>query len=314
LNRLLLPDKVAIINGGATGMGRATALIFAEEGCNCVIADIKEEEGKQTAEEASKKGKEAIFVKCDITDTAQIKACVDQTVKKFGTVHILVGCAGGSVPRERVLKPPKEGARPPMGVENTQEEYFDLMTSLNYKGHVFFCKEVVPYMKKQQYGKIVLISSMGVYNPPGPSVDYHGAKAAIIGLVYNLAYELGPSNINVNGILPGPVKSPFWDPVLSMIPDNERGAAMDQMGKSTPIGRVGLPEDIGYTNLFLCSDMGSYIHGQMLNVGGGIPLGRFDPERGLGRMMREGGPPVRKFEGMKRAGCLRVPAFFGTAI
>jgi len=291
LNRLLLPDKVAIINGGATGMGRATALIFAEEGCNCVIADIKEEEGKQTAEEASKKGKEAIFVKCDITDTAQIKACVDQTVKKFGTVHILVGCAGGSVPRERVLKPPKEGARPPMGVENTQEEYFDLMTSLNYKGHVFFCKEVVPYMKKQQYGKIVLISSMGVYNPPGPSVDYHGAKAAIIGLVYNLAYELGPNNINVNGILPGPVKSPFWDPVLSMIPDNERGAAMDQMGKSTPIGRVGLPEDIGYTNLFLCSDMGSYIHGQMLNVGGGIPLGRFDPERGLGRMMREGGPP-----------------------
>jgi len=291
VNKLLLPDKVAIINGGATGMGRATALIFAEEGCNCVIADVKEEEGKQTAEDASKKGKEAIFVKCDITDTAQIKACVDRTVKKFGTVHVLVGSAGGSIPRERVLKTPEEGARPPRGVENTEEEYFDLMTNLNYKGHVFFCKEVVPYMKKQKYGKIVLISSMGVYHPPGPSVDYHGAKAAIIGLVYNLAYELGPSNINVNGILPGPIKSPFWDPVLSMIPDNERGAAMDQMGQFTPIGRVGLPEDIGYANLFLCSEMGSYITGQMLSVGGGIPLGRYDPERGFGSMMREGRPP-----------------------
>lgn len=291
MNKLLLPDKVAIINGGSTGMGRATALIFAEEGCNCVIADVKEEEGKKTAEEASKKGKEAIFVKCDITDVNQIKACVDQTVKKFGTVHILVGCAGGSVPRDRVLNPPEGGARPPRGVENTREDYFDLMTDLNYKGHVFFCKEVVPYMKKQKYGKIVLISSMGVYNPPGPSVDYHGAKAAIIGLVINLAYELGPSNINVNGILPGPIKTPFWDPVLSNVSDEERGPLMDEMGKFTPIGRVGLPEDIGYTNLFLCSEMGSYIHGQMLNVGGGIPLGRFDPERGLGSMARGGRPP-----------------------
>ncbi len=291
MNKLLLPDKVAIINGGSTGMGRATAIIFAEEGCNCVIADVKEEEGKQTAEEASKKGKEAIFVKCDITDLAQIKGCVDQTVKKFGTVHILIGSAGGSVISGRANTATKEGARPPRGVENTQEEYFDLMTDLNYKGYVFFCKEVVPYMKKQKYGKIVLISSMGVYNPPGPSVDYHGAKAAIIGLVYNLAYELGPSNINVNGILPGPIKSPFWDPVLSMVPDSERGAMLDQMGQFTPIGRVGLPEDIGYTNLFLCSEMSSYITGQMLNVGGGIPLGRYDPERGFGRMAREGRPP-----------------------
>jgi len=291
MNRLLLPDKVAIINGGATGMGRATALIFAEEGCNCVIADVKEEEGEKTAEEASQKGKEAIFIKCDITDTAQIKACVDQTVKKFGTVHILIGSAGGSVITSSAMTPPKEGERPARGVENTQEAYFDLMTDLNYKGHVFFCKEVVPYMKNQKYGKIVLISSMGVYNPPGPSVEYHGAKAAIIGLVYNLAYELGPSNINVNGILPGPIKSPFWDPVLSMIPPEERGPVMDQMGKFSPIGRVGLPEDIGYTNLFLCSEMSSYITGQMLNVGGGIPMGRYDPERGFGRMAREGRPP-----------------------
>jgi NAD(P)-dependent dehydrogenase (short-subunit alcohol dehydrogenase family) len=283
----LLPDKVAIINGGSTGMGRATALLFSEEGCNCVIADIKEEEGKKTAADATKKGKEAIFIKCDITDPRQIKACVDQTVKKFGTVHILVGCAGGAVARSRVI-PTKPGEMPKMGVENTDEKYFDLMTNLNYKGHVIFCKEVVPYMKKQKYGKIVLISSMGVYNPPGPSVEYHGAKAAIIGLVYNLAYELGPSNINVNGLLPGPIKTPFWDPVLSMIPENERGTMMDQMGRFTPIGRVGLPEDIANANLFLCSEMSSYITGQMINIGGGIPMGRYDPERGFMRRPPQG--------------------------
>ena len=280
MQRQLLPDKVAIINGGATGMGRSAALIFAEEGCNCVIADINEKDGLKTAEEATAKGKEAIFVKCDITDLKQIKACVDKTVEKFGTVHILVGCAGGAVPRDRVTPPPA-GEEPRRGIEYTDEKYFDMMTNLNYKGHVFFCKEVTPYMKKQKFGKIVLISSMGVYNPPGPAVENQGAKAAIIGLVYNLAYELGPSGVNVNGILPGPIKTPFWDPVLAMVPEAERGTMLDNMGQFSSIGRVGQPEDIGYTILFLCSQEGSFIHGQMLNVGGGIPLGRYDPERGF---------------------------------
>jgi 3-oxoacyl-[acyl-carrier protein] reductase len=288
--KALLPDKVAIINGGATGMGRSTALLFAEEGCNCVIADINEKEGKKTAEEATKRGKEAIFIKCDITDLKQIKDCVDQTVKKFGTVHILVGCAGGAVPRDPEARPRNPDGTPKMGIEYTDEKFFDMMTNLNYKGHVFFCKEVAPYMKKQKYGKIVMISSMGVFNPPGSAIEYHGAKAAVIGLVYNLAYEMGPSNVNVNGILPGPIKTPFWDPVLSMIPEKERGPMMDQMGKFTPIGRVGLPEDIGYLTLFLCSDISSYITGQMINVGGGIPMSRYDPERGFLRM-RQGGPP-----------------------
>src|SRR3989304_5379148 len=283
----LLPDKVAIINGGSTGMGRATALIFAEEGCNCVIADIKEEEGKKTAADATKKGKEAIFVKCDITDLQQIKNCVDQTIRKFKKVDILIGSAGGSVPRDPQARPRQADGTPKMGIEYTDEKFFDMMMNLNYKGHVFFCKEVVPYMKKQKYGKIVLISSMGVFNPPGAAVEYHGAKAAVIGLVYNLAYELGPNNINVNGILPGPIKTPFWDPVLAMIPEAERAGMMDRMGTFSPIGRVGQPEDIGYTVLFLCSDISSYITGQMINVGGGIPMGRYQ-EGGFLRRVHPG--------------------------
>ena len=287
--KALLPDKVVIINGGATGMGRSTAIIFAEEGCSSVIADVNEEEGRKTAEEATRKGKECIFVKCDITDLKQISDCVDQTVKKFGKVDILVGCAGGSVLRSMAAPPPGEARRRIRGIQYTDEKHYDLMMALNMKGHVFFCKEVSPYMIKQKYGKIVLISSMGVYNPPGPAVEYHGAKAGIIGLVYNLAYELAPSNINVNGILPGPIKTPFWDPVLSMIPDDERGDALDRMGQFTPLGRIGQPEDIANTVLFLCSELSSYITGQMLNVGGGIPLSRYDPERVFIPRREEGG-------------------------
>lgn len=283
----LLTGKVAIINGGATGMGRSCAYLFSEEGCNCVVADVNEEEGKKTAAEASKKGAEAIFVKCDITDLQQIKNCVDETVKKFGTVHILIGSAGGSVTRDPSARPRNPDGTPKSGVQYTDEKFFDLMTDLNYKGHVFFCKEVVPYFKKQNYGKIVLISSMGVYNPPGAAVEYHGAKAAVIGLVYNLAFELGPSGIYVNGILPGPVKTPFWEPVLPNMTPEERSASMDRMGQNNPLGRVGQPEDIGYTCLFLASEMSSFITGQMLSVAGGIPMGRYR-EGGIMRRAAEG--------------------------
>jgi NAD(P)-dependent dehydrogenase (short-subunit alcohol dehydrogenase family) len=286
---LLLTDKVAIINGGATGMGRSCALLFSEEGCHCVIADIKEKEGRQTAADASKKGKEAVFIKCDITDLNQIKSCVDQTIKKFGKIDILVGSAGGTIPRNKIIITPT-GEPPKPGVEYTDEKYFDIMTNLNYKGHVFFCKEVVPYMKKQRSGKIVLVSSEGVFDPPGPSVEYHGAKAAIIGLVNNLAYELGPSNINVNGILPGPVKTPFWDPVISMLSEDKKSTGMDVIGNFIPLGRVGRPEDIGYTALFLCSEMSSFITGQMINVSGGLPMQRY----------LEGGVMPRYFGGEKK--------------
>jgi NAD(P)-dependent dehydrogenase (short-subunit alcohol dehydrogenase family) len=264
----LLTNQVAIINGGATGMGRATALIFAEEGCSCVIADINEQDGQKTAFEASKKGPKSIFVKCDITDLTQIKACVERTIKEFGEIDILVGSAGGTLPRKTAAT----GGRPKAGIENTDEAYYDRMMDLNLKGHVFFAKEVAPYLKKQKSGKMVFISSMGVFNPPGPSVEYHGAKAGILGLTINLAFELAPFNINVNAILPGPVKTPFWDPVLSMVPDSERGSTLDRLGQSTPLGRIGQPDDIGYTALFLCSKMSAFITGQMISVGGGIPL------------------------------------------
>ncbi len=280
----LLPDKVAIINGGATGMGRSTALLFAEEGCSCVIADINEVEGKKTAAEATKKGKECIFVHCDLTDLQQIKGCVAQTVKKFGRVDILVGSAGGSKVKSRdgVAGSPKKG------IQYVDEEYYDSIMALNLKGHVFFCKEVAPYMIKQQYGKIVLISSMGVYSPPGPSSEYHSAKAGILGLTFNLAYELAPYHITVNAIMPGPVKTPFWDPVFSMIPESERGAALDKLGQATPLGRVGLPEDIANAVLFFSSDMSSFITGQALGVAGGVPLSRY-VEGGFMGMRDQGG-------------------------
>jgi 3-oxoacyl-[acyl-carrier protein] reductase len=271
----LLPGRVAIINGGTTGMGRSTALLFAEEGCSCVIAGRNAANGKKTAEEASQRGSESVFMSCDITDLEQIKDCVDQTVHRFGKVDILVGCAGSSIPKGAMKVAPQAVVRPKRGIQYTDETFYDIMMALNLKGHVFFCKEVVPYMIKQKFGKIVLISSMGVFNPPAPSIEYHTAKAGMLGLTYNLAYELAPHNINVNAILPGPIKTPFWDAVLSGVSEKERAKIMSKLGENTPLGRAGEPEDIANAVLFLSSELSSYITGQALNVGGGMPLGRY---------------------------------------
>ena len=266
---MLLPDKIAIINGGATGMGRATAIKFAEEGCSSVIADVNEAGAAETVKEVKKRGKDCLFVKCDIMDLKQIKNAVDQTINKFGKVDILVGCAGG-VPRSRA--PAKAGEKPKRGIAYTDEAFYDTMLNLNLKGHVFFCKEVAPYMIKQNYGKIILISSQGVLAPPSPSVEYHTAKAGILGLVYNLAFELAPHNITVNGILPGPIKTPFWDPMMAGMSEKDREARFETMGKSVPLQRIGLPEDIANTILFFASDLSSWVTGETLIVAGGKPL------------------------------------------
>ncbi len=268
---MLLPDKIAIINGGATGMGRATAIKFAEEGCSSVIADVNEAGAVETVKEIKKRGKEALFVKCDITKLDQIKNAVDRTIKKFGRIDILVGCAGG-VPRSLVRAPSKTGERPKRGIAYTEESFYDVMLNLNLKGHVFFCKEVAPYMIKQKYGKIILISSQGALAPPSPSVEYHTAKAGILGLVYNLAFELAPHNITVNGILPGPIKTPFWDTMMAGMSEKDREARFARMGKSVPLQRIGLPEDIANSILFFASELSSWITGETLIVAGGKPL------------------------------------------
>jgi len=268
---MLLPDKVAIINGGATGMGRATAIKFAEEGCSSVIADVNEAGAMETVKEVEKRGKECLFVNCDITDLEQIKNCVDRTVKKFGTVHILVGCAGGT-PRTKAGAPRQTGGRPKRGVANLDGAFWDVMLDLNLKGHAFFCKEVAPYLIKQKFGKIVLISSLGVFSPPMPSSEYHSAKAGILGLVYNVAFELALYNINVNAILPGPIKTPFYDPLMANLSEKEKEVRFEEMGKSVPLQRIGTAEDIANVVLFFASEMSSYVTGETLIVGGGKPL------------------------------------------
>jgi len=257
---MLLKDKVAIVTGGAKGMGRSIALKFADEGCHVVVADIDQGGAEAVAKEARGRGVGALAARCDITRTPEIEAMVSQVLKEFGTVDVLVNNAGG-VP----------GTGGSGNSETITEEEWERIVTLNLKGPFLVTKAVLPTMKQNRSGSIIFISSMGAVSPVVSVLHYHSAKAGIIGLSLNLAFELAPLGIRVNTIVPGPVETPFWDSLLP--PGPEREAFFEALGKhEVPLGRVGKPEDIAGAALFLASDLSSFVTGQTLCVAGGLPM------------------------------------------
>ena len=260
---MLLKDKVAIITGGAKGMGRGMAVKFAAEGCAVAIADIAVKEAEEAVAEIKKKGGKAIAVKCDVTDIRQVADTVARVIEKFGKIDILVNNAGAIA------------AHTP--VEDLTEEAWDKVLALNLKSDFLFCKYVVPYMKKQRSGKIINLSSIGAIQPPAHEIHYNTAKAGVIGFTNDLANALAPFNINVNCMLPGPVRTNFYDARVAAMTEEERDAFFKRLGKKVPLGRVGMPEDMANAALFLASELSSYITGHALPVSGGLPLQPLPP-------------------------------------
>lgn len=257
---MLLKDRVAIVTGGAKGIGRGICLKFAEEGCDVVVNAMHIEGARKVAKEVEDLGRKAIAIAADVADIAQVKDMVAQTVKKFGKVDILVNNAGG-------VSSSKGGP-----IETTTEDDWNRIVNVNLKGQFLCCQAVVPYMKKQKYGKIVNVSSMGAIHPPAPLVHYHSAKGGVLGLTYNLAFELAPLNITVNALLPGPILSEFFNEMLKEMTKKEGQAFFKMLANKTPMGRMGKPEEIAGVALFLASDLSSYVTGEAICAGGGLPL------------------------------------------
>ena len=257
---MLLENRAAVVTGGAVGIGRGICLKFAEEGCSVLVCDINEKEGAKTAEEVTKKGRVGVFVKCDVTDSKQVKSAVDQAFKRFGKIDIMVNNAGGDPNAIR-------GG----SIVDVTDEMLDRYLALNLKSTFYGCRAVVPYMKERRYGKIINLSSIGVIQPSASVLAYHAAKGGVIGLTNNLAFDLAPWNIYVNAILPGPIRTPFWEPVTKGIEDKEALFASIATN-AVPLQRIGTPEDIAGVALFLASELSSYVTGSCVNAAGGIPL------------------------------------------
>ncbi|MBU0702465.1 MAG: beta-ketoacyl-ACP reductase [Chloroflexi bacterium] len=249
-------DKVTLVTGGAAGIGKATAQRFVEEGAKVVLCDVSEEAGQRTAAEL---GPDAAFYKVDVTDRQAVQAWVDDVAARYGRVDVLVNNAG--VLRDNQLLKFKDG----QVVKQMPEADFDLVVSVNLKG-VFNCTQaVVPYMIQGGGGVILNASSVvGLYGNFGQT-NYVATKAGVIGMTRVWARELGRHNIRVNAVAPGFILTEM----VRQMPEK----VLENMKSHTPLGRMGLPEDIANAYLWLASDEASFVHGAVLSVDGGIVVG-----------------------------------------
>lgn len=254
-----LADRIAIVTGGARGIGAATARRFAAEGARVSIWDVQDEAGRALAEELKTAGHAAQYVHVDVTDSAAVQEAVAALVADWGRVDILVNNAG--ILRDAQLVKYKEGAVQGM----MTDEMFDAVISVNLRG-VFVCtRAVVPFMIEQGYGRVLNASSVvGLYGNFGQT-NYVAAKSGVIGMTKVWARELGRFGITVNAVAPGFVET---DMTASM-PEK----VLEMVKSRIPVGRIGQPEDIASAYLYLASDEASFVSGATLSVDGGSVTG-----------------------------------------
>lgn len=247
-----LSDKSALITGAGSGIGRATALLFAGEGAKIAVADIDEKGGEETAELIRQKGGSAIFVRSDVTMAGDVDNMVTTTVDRHGKLDILFCNAGVGTSF--------------LPVEEVAEALWDKVMAINVKGIFLGCKYAIPVMKKQGGGVIVITSSIsGVRPRPGLAL-YSTSKGAAITLTKALAIELAPFKIRVNCINPVVTDTAFLSKTIDA---SQMEGAKKAMIATIPLGRMGQPEDMAKAALYLASDDSSLVTGISLDVDGG---------------------------------------------
>lgn len=247
-----LRDRVAMVTGAASGIGRAIALALAREGARVAVLDINEAGARETVLAIEKEGGQGHVHRADITRKAEIDRTVAEIVKRWGTVHILVNNAGWDKV-EPFIK--------------STEETWDKVLAINLKGAIICTRAVLDSMIAQGYGKIVSIASdAGRVGSTGEAV-YSAAKGGIIAFTKTIAREMARHRINVNCVSPGPTETPLF---ASVAVENPKLA--DSLKRVIPFGRLGLPEDLAPVVVFLASDDAGFITGQVLSVSGGLTM------------------------------------------
>lgn len=249
-----LSGKVAVITGGASGIGEATAKLFVEEGARVVIADMDNVRGARVAEEIRVKGGQALFVEAHVEREAEAAATIRQAVETFGRLDILVNNAA-----MRLYGP----------ITEATEEGWDRILAVNLKGYAFFAKFAIPEMRRVGGGAIVNVSSVGAVSGRADMVQYDVTKAGILALTRSLAVAHAEDGIRVNAICPGPIFTPFHErrALASGKPIEE---FKEEFARGTILKRPGLPREVAYGILFLASDESSYVTGTILMVDGGL--------------------------------------------
>jgi 3-oxoacyl-[acyl-carrier protein] reductase len=245
--RLELTGKVALVTGGAQGIGRAVALLLGRNGADIVISDINLEKAEETANEVQAIGRKAMAMKVNVADLREVERMVEAIIEKFGKIDILINNAG--IARDKLI------------LRMTEEDW-DAVLNVNLKGTFNCTKAVVRYMFKQKSGKIVNIASVTGEMGNAGQANYAASKAGVIGLTKTIAREFAQRGINVNAIAPGYIQTPMTEGLPEKV--------KEELKRLIPMERLGQPEDVAQAVLFLVSEVSSYITGQVLNVNGGI--------------------------------------------
>lgn len=244
-----LENKVAIITGGGSGIGREAALLFAKEGAKVVVADVNEKGGEETAAEIRKNGGDGFFAKLDVTNREQSKQVVKDSLGKYGRIDVLINNAG--ITQDALLS-------------KMTEEQWERVIDVNLKG-VFNCiQALVEVMVNQGSGAIINTSSIVGINGNIGQVNYAATKAGVIGVTKTLAKELGKKGIRVNAVAPGFIKTPM----TSHVPDK----ILETMKEKTPLRMLGEARDVAYAYLYLASDEARFVNGAVLCVDGGLVI------------------------------------------
>jgi 3-oxoacyl-[acyl-carrier protein] reductase len=254
-----LHNRVAVITGGANGIGRQTALTFARAGAAVAIWDMVEQAGAAIVAEIEAQEGRALFCPANVTSQADVEAALTRTLECYGRIDILINNAG--ITRDSQLVKVKDGEV----VGKLSEADFDAVIAVNLKG-VFLCTQAVaPVMIRQGYGRIVNASSVvGLYGNFGQT-NYVASKAGVIGMTKVWARELAKRGITVNAVAPGFIATEMTQRMPEKV--------LASMADHTPVARLGQPQDVAYAYLFLASEAAGFITGAVLNVDGGLVLG-----------------------------------------
>jgi NAD(P)-dependent dehydrogenase (short-subunit alcohol dehydrogenase family) len=241
-----------LVTGGASGIGRATALTFAREGAKLIIADMNAEGGQQTVHMITEKGGDATFVRVDVSQATAVEAMLRKTVETYGRLDCAHNNAG-------------IGARPRVLLHELSEESWDRVLDINLKGVWLCMKYEIIQMLAQGGGTIVNTASiMGLVGSWSRSGAYNASKHGVVGLTKTAALEYAKSGIRVNAVCPGYIRTPLIEAALTSNPEMEA-----QIVARHPVGRMGRPEEIAEAVVWLCSDAASFVTGHTMTVDGG---------------------------------------------
>lgn len=243
--------KVALVTGGGAGIGRATALAFAQAGARVAIVDIVEDAGREVVSAITAAGGEAMFIRADVVNAAEVEAMVARTVEAYGKIDCAFNNAG--IEEEH------------MRLAECSEATFDRIMAINVKGVWLALKYELAAMLRSGRGTIVNTASVAGLVAAPKMAAYCASKHAVLGLTKSAAIEYARKNIRVNAVCPGVIRTPMYERALQVDP---KGTA--QVAQMHPIGRVGEPEEVAAVVLWLCSDAASFVTGHAHTVDGGL--------------------------------------------